>query len=292
MTMAKKLFTLVVPFMMRAGGSTRSLLLGRKLRGFGAGLVNGFGGKVEPGEEVVSAAVRELHEECGVRVSVERMRSARCGRLHFIFHGDENSKNGSVDAAELKKLWEVHIFFLSISEDDAEHVAPSDEMKPEWFDEANLPYTYVHTSHTHTHARTYIYPYVIQHLTRTYIEHARASRGSTDAYIATMVDGWMLLLSGFLYHPTFSARTDRCGKTTNTGIRICSMESLSTEYATLRVRRRCHRPQSRHGPCVRTKFASWMRSKMSLCCRELQVKREREREMSEKISTCIDAASS
>ena len=175
MTMAKKLFTLVVPFMMRAGGSTRSLLLGRKLRGFGAGLVNGFGGKVEPGEEVVSAAVRELHEECGVRVSVERMRSARCGRLHFIFHGDENSKNGSavagVDAAELKKLWEVHIFFLSISEDDAEHVAPSDEMKPEWFDEANLPYTYVHTSHTHT--RTYIHISICYTTPNTHVYRTR-----------------------------------------------------------------------------------------------------------------------
>lgn len=34
------------------------ILLGLKKRGFGKGLWNGFGGKVEPGEEIVDAATR------------------------------------------------------------------------------------------------------------------------------------------------------------------------------------------------------------------------------------------
>lgn len=42
---------------MRAGPR---LLLGRKLRGFGEGYLNGFGGKVEPGETIEAAAAREV----------------------------------------------------------------------------------------------------------------------------------------------------------------------------------------------------------------------------------------
>eukprot|EP00850_Spirogloea_muscicola_P021343 SM000245S08182 [mRNA] locus=s245:67320:74880:+ [translate_table: standard] len=36
------------------------VLLGRKKRGFGEGYYNGFGGKVEPGETVEGAAIREV----------------------------------------------------------------------------------------------------------------------------------------------------------------------------------------------------------------------------------------
>ncbi len=34
------------------------MLLGLKKRGFGAGKWNGFGGKVNPGEDIVDAALR------------------------------------------------------------------------------------------------------------------------------------------------------------------------------------------------------------------------------------------
>ena len=42
------------------------LLLIRKKRGIGAGKINGPGGKVEPGEAPLAAAVREVQEEIGV----------------------------------------------------------------------------------------------------------------------------------------------------------------------------------------------------------------------------------
>ena len=39
------------------------ILLIRKLRGLGKGKVNGVGGKVDPGEEPIEAAIREFEEE-------------------------------------------------------------------------------------------------------------------------------------------------------------------------------------------------------------------------------------
>jgi 8-oxo-dGTP diphosphatase len=42
------------------------VLLIRKKRGLGAGKINGPGGKLEPGETALAAAVREVREEIGV----------------------------------------------------------------------------------------------------------------------------------------------------------------------------------------------------------------------------------
>ena len=47
------------------------VLLGMKKRGFGAGKWNGFGGKIETGETITEAAVREVKEECGYIVNIE-----------------------------------------------------------------------------------------------------------------------------------------------------------------------------------------------------------------------------
>lgn len=43
-----------------------AILLIRKRRGLGAGKINGPGGKIEPGETALAAAVRETREEIGV----------------------------------------------------------------------------------------------------------------------------------------------------------------------------------------------------------------------------------
>jgi 8-oxo-dGTP diphosphatase len=42
------------------------ILLIRKLRGIGAGKINGPGGRLEPGESIEACAVREVEEEVGV----------------------------------------------------------------------------------------------------------------------------------------------------------------------------------------------------------------------------------
>lgn len=60
------------------------VLLIEKLRGLGAGKVNGPGGRVEAGETPEEAAVRELQEE----ISVTPHELSQVGRLKFAFvHG-------------------------------------------------------------------------------------------------------------------------------------------------------------------------------------------------------------
>jgi 8-oxo-dGTP diphosphatase len=55
----------------------------RKLRGIGAGKINGPGGKVEPGETPLAAAIRETQEEVGVTPIAPELR----GELDFYFRG-------------------------------------------------------------------------------------------------------------------------------------------------------------------------------------------------------------
>ena len=43
------------------------ILLIRKKRGFGAGKINGPGGKVDPGETPLQSALRETFEELGIK---------------------------------------------------------------------------------------------------------------------------------------------------------------------------------------------------------------------------------
>jgi 8-oxo-dGTP diphosphatase len=56
------------------------VLLIRKKRGHGAGKINGPGGKVDPGETPVEAAVRETGEEIGIRVMDPELK----GRFRFV----------------------------------------------------------------------------------------------------------------------------------------------------------------------------------------------------------------
>jgi len=60
--------------------SSRILLIEKK-RGLGAGKVNGPGGRIEPGETPLDAALREVREELGV----EAVGAAEHGLLRFQF---------------------------------------------------------------------------------------------------------------------------------------------------------------------------------------------------------------
>jgi 8-oxo-dGTP diphosphatase len=99
------------------------VLLGYKKAGFGKGKYTGFGGKVESGESVESAALRELAEETGIRVPIENLLFA--GVLTFNFTN--------------QPAWdqEVHMFRVESWQGEP---AESDEMKPEWFNIDALPF--------------------------------------------------------------------------------------------------------------------------------------------------------
>src|SRR5262245_31356677 len=90
----------------------KEILLGMKKRGFGEGRWNGFGGKVEEGETIEEAAIREMREECGI----ESKTLKEIGVLDFTFDNEE-------------KVLEVHIFKVT---DFSGTPVETEEMKPQW----------------------------------------------------------------------------------------------------------------------------------------------------------------
>lgn len=99
---------------------TNNILLGMKKKGFGANRWNGFGGKVQEGEAVEDACIRELEEEAGIGAIDLKNR----GKILFEFQ-------------DTGKLLEVHIFSASkYSRTPTE----SEEMLPKIFNIADIPY--------------------------------------------------------------------------------------------------------------------------------------------------------
>ncbi len=110
----KKILTLCIPI------KEDRVLLGMKKRGFGAGRWNGFGGKVEEGETIVQAALRELEEEVGIRDG----NLTKAGIIEFSFLNDD-------------KILQVHIFKLL---DFSDVSIETEEMKPQWFSFSEIPF--------------------------------------------------------------------------------------------------------------------------------------------------------
>ncbi|MES2006514.1 MAG: 8-oxo-dGTP diphosphatase [Patescibacteria group bacterium] len=96
------------------------VLLGMKKQGFGAGRWNGFGGKVEEGETIEAAAVRETMEESGITV----ISFDKVAVIEFEFYN-------------IPRVHEVHAFL--VTEFTGEPIE-SDEMKPQWFGVKEVPY--------------------------------------------------------------------------------------------------------------------------------------------------------
>jgi 8-oxo-dGTP diphosphatase len=88
------------------------LLLGGPTKRLWAGLYNGLGGHVEPGEDIYSSAIREVKEEAGLDV--------RDIRLRCVVHADAGDPAVGI----------LFFVFTAVSED--KHVQPSDEGALEW----------------------------------------------------------------------------------------------------------------------------------------------------------------
>ena len=95
-----------------------------KKQGFGEGKWNGFGGKVEPGENPEQAAVRELWEETGIHAKKVR----KFAEHVFLF-----------PHVPAEKKWDnvVHIFLAEEWEGEPKE---SNEMRPEWFPFSEIPF--------------------------------------------------------------------------------------------------------------------------------------------------------
>ena len=110
--------TLILP--MRDG----RILLGMKKRGFGVGKLNGFGGKLNEGESIVEAAIRELFEESGIEAVVDDLK--KVAELAFFFpHAEED--------------WEQRVHVFAVENWKGEPVE-SEEMSVEWHDFDKIPF--------------------------------------------------------------------------------------------------------------------------------------------------------
>ena len=98
------------------------ILLARKKRGFGEGMLNGVGGKQEIGETIEETMIRETQEEIGV-VPKDFFKMA-------IINFDEYVKGKRTNVS-------MHIF---LAKDFDGEISESDEMNPEWHDLKNIPF--------------------------------------------------------------------------------------------------------------------------------------------------------
>jgi 8-oxo-dGTP diphosphatase len=111
-----------VCYVLREAGGRTEVLLGRKKHGLGAGNYVGLGGKLEPGESPVEAAVREVAEESGL--VVEGIDLEARGRLTYLFPHREAWSQVS------------NVFVVRSFRGDP---TPSDELDPEWFALEDVP---------------------------------------------------------------------------------------------------------------------------------------------------------
>lgn len=98
------------------------IMLAKKKKGFGKGKYNGVGGKLEEGESIEDALLRETKEE----VNITPLDYDKIGIVSF----DEDYKGTRTRLI-------FHLFVCSKWEGE---LAETDEMKPYWFDIKDIPY--------------------------------------------------------------------------------------------------------------------------------------------------------
>jgi 8-oxo-dGTP pyrophosphatase MutT (NUDIX family) len=118
--MAEKLRQVSIVFLKKDG----QILLAMKKRGFGEGLWNGVGGKQETKETIEETAIRECFEEIGVTPK-------KLGKVAILnFYSPK-------DKSDIGFNQQAHVFFCY---DWQGEPVETEEMKPQWFDEDEIPY--------------------------------------------------------------------------------------------------------------------------------------------------------
>lgn len=102
-----------------------SVLFGMKKRGFGAEKLNGYGGKVEDGETIEDAAVRELYEEAEIKAVPSDLEKVAVIDFYFNDAPEDKNWNQTVNVYLLKK-WNGE-------------PKETEEMRPEWHSRSSLP---------------------------------------------------------------------------------------------------------------------------------------------------------
>ena len=102
---------------------TREVLLGHKKTGLGTGKIVGLGGHVEPGESPAEAAAREAKEESGIQVASSSLTLAAHVTFRFPAHPS----------------WDMTSEIFTTADWSGEP-AETEEIRPEWFPVAALPF--------------------------------------------------------------------------------------------------------------------------------------------------------
>lgn len=100
------------------------ILLAMKKRGFGKGRWNGYGGKLNEGESMLEAAIRETQEEIGV--TPKNLKPVACINFYFPTVPEDKNQNQ-----------QVFVFMTDSWDGEPQE---SDEMRPEWFKVETIPY--------------------------------------------------------------------------------------------------------------------------------------------------------